>query len=46
MAFADGRIFVRDDPSRSLGLIETMRRGNLPVIEEEASAAPTSATSR
>ena len=38
--FAEGRIRLRDDPSRSVSLAEAMRGGGVDVIEEEASAAP------
>jgi xanthine dehydrogenase YagR molybdenum-binding subunit len=38
--FAEGRIHLRDDPSRSVSIAEAMRGGGADVIEEEASAAP------
>jgi xanthine dehydrogenase YagR molybdenum-binding subunit len=38
--FAEGRIRLRDDPSRSVSIAEAMREGGLDVIEEEASANP------
>jgi xanthine dehydrogenase YagR molybdenum-binding subunit len=40
--FADGVVRLRDDPSRSVSFAEAMRHGGVQVIEEEASAGPTS----
>lgn len=37
--FAEGRIRLRDDPSRHVSITEAMRAGGIDVIEEEASAA-------
>jgi NADPH:quinone reductase-like Zn-dependent oxidoreductase len=36
--FADGRIRLRDDPSRSVSISQAMRGGGADVIEEEAAA--------
>jgi xanthine dehydrogenase YagR molybdenum-binding subunit len=40
VAFADGHLRARSDPSRSVSFTDAMRHGKLTVIEEEASAAP------
>jgi xanthine dehydrogenase YagR molybdenum-binding subunit len=38
--FAEGRIRLRDDPTRSVSIAEAMRGGGADVIEEQTSAAP------
>ena len=43
--FAEGRIRLKDDPSRSVSIAEAMRSGGVDVIEEEASAEARSRTS-
>jgi xanthine dehydrogenase YagR molybdenum-binding subunit len=40
--FAEGRIRVCSDPSRSVSVAEAMRHSKVEMIEEEASAGPTS----
>jgi xanthine dehydrogenase YagR molybdenum-binding subunit len=46
IVLADGRIHSRIDPSRAVSLTDAMRHGKLDVIEEEASAAPSSRRSK
>ena len=40
VVFADGRIAVADDPSRSVSLVEAMRAGGMDRIEATESATP------
>ncbi|MDR3618632.1 MAG: xanthine dehydrogenase family protein molybdopterin-binding subunit [Paludisphaera borealis] len=40
--FADGRIYLRGDPSRSVSVADAMRHGKVEAIDEEASAGPSS----
>ena len=40
LEFADGEMFVRDDPSRRVGLIQAMQAGGLDVVEAEETASP------
>ena len=40
VAFADGRIFIRNDPDRAVALADAMRAGNAERIVQEATAEP------
>jgi xanthine dehydrogenase YagR molybdenum-binding subunit len=40
VAFVDGQIRLRNDPSRAVGIIEAMRHGGLGAMEEKVSAGP------